>query len=250
MLSLSSRTKTLLNALIHQNKLPNGLILYSPNETFRNETATYLAQSCFCPEFHEKNVPCLTCKNCTLITDNNFVDLQKIQTTENEKTHKIDTLRDIQENCKYGPHSHEHLLIIIENAHTLTQEAANAFLKTLEEPPPHTHFILCCPSPKTLLSTIQSRCHSLDLPQNTPNSPPENWPHYTQVCQWSLSERIQKADLLSEDKLTLVEGLSNWLQTAVEHQNIPHILHITETLRRLKFNINKKLQLEALLLQL
>lgn len=245
--AFAKRTQTLLHAIATKNALPNGLILFSPSETVRNDSASYLAKAIFCASFDAQTGPCNTCQSCRQIDDNEFVDLRRIQ---EEKSIKIETVRDIQETCKYGPSNHDNLLIIVENAHKLTPEAANAFLKTLEEPPENTHFILCCPSPKTLLVTIQSRCTQLDLPQLGPPEPVENWPDYTTLCQWSQFERLNQAQALAADKQHLVKGLTLWLANATDKQNIAHITALSEAIQRLRFNVNPRLQLETLFLQL
>ena len=243
--ALLSRSKTLLHSIVLQNKLPNGLILYSHCESHRNTIAKYFTQAVFCEKFKTLNKPCKNCITCNQIEANDFVDLRIITP---EKSIKIDTVREIIEDCKYGSNTFEHLVVIIENAHLFTQEAANAFLKTLEEPPKNTHFIICCPSPKTLLNTIRSRCHSLDLPLNVDPEPIENWPNYNYIISLTPTKRLLEATPLSKDKKILVKGLTIWLDQAIQSKNIHHIKSIKSTIECLQYNVNCRLQLEQMLL--
>src|SRR5690606_35025196 len=75
----------------------------------------------------------------------------------------IDDIRDLRERVKYAPSQLHTKLYIIDEAHQITGAAANAFLKTLEEPPAHTKFILATTDPEELLQTIVSRCQRFDF---------------------------------------------------------------------------------------
>jgi DNA polymerase-3 subunit gamma/tau len=73
-------------------------------------------------------------------------------------TRGIDTIREIDENCQYGPVVGNIKVYLLDEAHKLTNDAENALLKALEEPPPHVYFILCTTEPEKILGTIKDRC--------------------------------------------------------------------------------------------
>ena len=70
----------------------------------------------------------------------------------------IDDIREIVERVAQQPAEGRYKIYILDEAHSLTADASNALLKTLEEPPPHVVFVLCTTDPAKLLSTIRSRC--------------------------------------------------------------------------------------------
>src|SRR5215217_1600415 len=75
----------------------------------------------------------------------------------------IDDIRELRERVKYATSQLKTKFYIIDEAHQITGAAANAFLKTLEEPPPHTKFVLATTDPEELLTTIVSRCQRFDF---------------------------------------------------------------------------------------
>ncbi len=104
----------------------------------------------------EQNEACGQCRTCNQIERNNHPDLTVIQ-SEGDSI-KIKQVREIQESMRFAPFSGQFRVIIIDQADTMTEEAANAFLKTLEEPPPRNLLILNATEPDNLLPTIVSRC--------------------------------------------------------------------------------------------
>ena len=96
-----------------------------------------------------------TCANCTAILDGTAFDVIEIDAATNRG---IDEIRALRDAVKFPPSVMRSKVYIIDEAHMLTKEGANAFLKTLEEPPPHVVFILATTSPESLPPTILSRC--------------------------------------------------------------------------------------------
>jgi DNA polymerase-3 subunit gamma/tau len=88
------------------------------------------------------------------------LDVVEIDAASNRK---IDDIRQLREQVQYGPVRGKKKIYIIDEAHMLTKEASNAFLKTLEEPPEHAVFILCTTEPESIIPTILSRCQRYDF---------------------------------------------------------------------------------------
>jgi DNA polymerase III gamma/tau subunit len=108
---------------------------------------------------NHESVPCGACVPCRLAAGQKFADL--INIFPDGAVIKIDQIREVKDLVKFGPHQGKYLVVVINGAETLTPEAANSFLKILEEPLPGVVFILVAKAAAALLSTIKSRCHHL-----------------------------------------------------------------------------------------
>ena len=102
--------------------------------------------------------PCGECENCKEIERGSFPDLVEIDAASNRG---IDDIRAIREAVNYRPLKGKYKVYIIDEAHMLTKEAFNALLKTLEEPPENTIFVLCTTEYDKILPTILSRCQRI-----------------------------------------------------------------------------------------
>ena len=104
--------------------------------------------------------PCNACAACLEILDGSAVDVLEIDAASNRG---IDEMRDLRDKVRYLPARLRTKVYIIDEAHMLTSEAWNAFLKTLEEPPPHVLFILCTTEPHKVPETVRSRVQRFDF---------------------------------------------------------------------------------------
>jgi DNA polymerase-3 subunit delta' len=104
---------------------------------------------------------CTACESCRKILDGNHPDLFMIEPDQEKKVIRIDQVREIERHLAFLPAFGRYRIIIIDPAENMTDEAANAFLKTLEEPPPRTIFILNVRETGELLPTIVSRCQKV-----------------------------------------------------------------------------------------
>lgn len=150
---------TLRNA-ISLNRIAHAYLFCGPRGTGKTTTARLLAKAvnCLDPEPHAR--PCNVCDACVAINRNATTDVIEIDAASNRG---IDDIRDLRERVKYAPTQLSTKFYIIDEAHQITGAAANAFLKTLEEPPPHTKFVLATTDPEELLQTIVSRCQRFDF---------------------------------------------------------------------------------------
>jgi DNA polymerase-3 subunit gamma/tau len=119
-----------------------------------------LAKAVNCLDPDPLKRPCNECINCRAINSGAATDVIEIDAASNRG---IDDIRELRERVKYAPTQLKTKFYIIDEAHQITGAAANAFLKTLEEPPAHTKFILATTDPEELLQTIVSRCQRFDF---------------------------------------------------------------------------------------
>jgi DNA polymerase-3 subunit gamma/tau len=150
---------TLRNA-ISLNRIAHAYLFCGPRGTGKTTTARLMAKAVNCLDPDPQVRPCNVCDACVAINKNATTDVIEIDAASNRG---IDDIRDLRERVKYAPSQLKTKFYIIDEAHQITGAAANAFLKTLEEPPPHTKFILATTDPEELLPTIVSRCQRFDF---------------------------------------------------------------------------------------
>jgi DNA polymerase III subunit gamma/tau len=146
-------TDTLKNAVIKQ-RVAHGYIFSGARGVGKTTTARILAKSLNCIK-GPTVTPCGECPSCQEIAQGNSVDVFEIDAASNRG---IDEIRELRETVRYLPARDLYKVFIIDEAHMLTTEAFNALLKTLEEPPPRSLFVLCTTEAHKLPATIQSRC--------------------------------------------------------------------------------------------
>jgi len=146
-------TDTLKNA-IQTDRVAHGYIFSGARGVGKTTTARILAKALNCVA-GPTMAPDGTCPSCVEITAGNSVDVQEIDAASNRG---IDEIRELRESVRYLPARDRYKIFIIDEAHMLTTEAFNALLKTLEEPPPRSLFMLATTEPHKLPPTIQSRC--------------------------------------------------------------------------------------------
>jgi DNA polymerase III subunit gamma/tau len=152
-------SRTLQNA-IAQDRVAHAYLFCGPRGTGKTSTARLLAKAVNCLDPDPANRPCNECTACVAINQNRATDVIEIDAASNRG---IEDMRDLREQVKYAPTQLKNKIYIIDEAHRLTKDAFNAFLKTLEEPPPNTIFVLATTEPEELLETVASRCQRFDF---------------------------------------------------------------------------------------
>lgn len=146
-------TKTLQNA-IASGRLAHAFLFSGPRGVGKTTTARILAKALNCAE-GPTPTPCGTCSSCRETAAGTSVDVVEIDGASNRG---IDHIRELRETVKYAAAGGKHKVYVIDEVHMLTNEAFNALLKTLEEPPPHVVFIFATTEPQKIPATIHSRC--------------------------------------------------------------------------------------------
>lgn len=156
-LDLASVRKQLRNLAESLDKLPHAFLFAGPRGTGKTSAARILAKiiNCENPVRTENGIePCNKCEQCKSITNGQSMDIIEIDAASSRG---IDDIRALRENIALAPANAKRKIYIMDEAHMLTTEAANAFLKTLEEPPSHAIFILATTDPGKLPETVRSR---------------------------------------------------------------------------------------------
>ena len=143
-----------LTAAIEGGKLAHAYLFSGPRGSGKTSAAKILARCIDCVN-GPTATPDNSCENCLAILSGTALDVLEIDAASNRG---IDEIRALRDAVKFAPSSMRMKVYVIDEAHMLTKEGANAFLKTLEEPPPHAVFILATTEPEKLPVTILSRC--------------------------------------------------------------------------------------------
>lgn len=152
-------TKILKNA-VKKSSLSHAYLFVGSRGTGKTSTARILAKAINCKNPSADGNPCNECDNCKAILNGSFLDLIEIDAASNRG---IDQIRDLKEKIEYTPSEGKYKIYIIDEVHMLTNEAFNALLKTLEEPPAHVIFMLATTEAHKLPPTIVSRCQRYDF---------------------------------------------------------------------------------------
>ncbi|MCX7912260.1 MAG: DNA polymerase III subunit gamma/tau [Dehalococcoidales bacterium] len=155
-------TRTLLNAL-ESGRVSHAYLFSGPRGTGKTSTARILAKAVNCLT-GGRGEPCNSCAMCQAVTEGRALDVIEVDAASNRR---IDEIRELRERVNYAPAQSRYKVYIIDEVHMLTNEASNALLKTLEEPPAHVIFILATTEPHKLLPTILSRCQRFDFHRHT-----------------------------------------------------------------------------------
>ncbi len=151
-------TQTLLNALT-TGRISHAYLFCGPRGTGKTSTARILAKAVNCAN-NGKGEPCNTCETCRSVTEGRALDVIEIDAASNTS---VDDIRSLREKVSYAPNQARFKVYIIDEVHMLSNSAANALLKTLEEPPAHVIFILATTEVHKILATIMSRCQRFDF---------------------------------------------------------------------------------------
>ncbi|MBI1738542.1 MAG: DNA polymerase III subunit gamma/tau, partial [Acidobacteria bacterium] len=145
-------TQTLANA-IETNRVAHAYIFSGARGVGKTTTARILAKALNCAKGPTVE-PCDECSSCTEIAAGTSLDVIEIDAASNRG---IDQIRELREMVRYAPAASRNKVVILDEAHQLTDEASNALLKTLEEPPDRVIFVMATTQPEDLVDTIKSR---------------------------------------------------------------------------------------------
>jgi DNA polymerase III subunit gamma/tau len=151
--------RTLRNA-VEGGKVHHAYLFVGSRGTGKTSMAKILARSLNCERGGPTVTPCGECESCLTIAAGSSVDVIEMDAASNRS---VDDVRDLRERVAYAPAGGRWKVYILDEAHMLTKEAWNAFLKTLEEPPPNTVFVLATTESHKVMATIADRCQRFDF---------------------------------------------------------------------------------------
>ncbi|MBN8862021.1 MAG: DNA polymerase III subunit gamma/tau [Sphingobacteriales bacterium] len=220
-------TTTLKNA-IKSGHLAHAFLFCGPRGVGKTTCARILAKTINCQNQTSEGEACNTCPSCVAFNDGISMNIHELDAASNNS---VDDIRTLVEQVRFAPQAGKYKVYIIDEVHMLSSSAFNAFLKTLEEPPPYAIFILATTEKHKILPTILSRCQIFDFKRITTNDTVE---HLQDICnkedvtaeKAALQVIAQKSEGCMRDALSIMDkivsftgGELNYANT-LEHLNI------------------------------
>lgn len=217
-------TQTLANA-IGSDRVAHAYLFCGPRGTGKTSTARVLAKALNCVN-GPTDTPCDTCAYCNAIRQGSAMDVIEIDAASNRN---IDDMRQLREQVNYPPVELRYKFYIVDEVHQLTRDAFNAFLKTLEEPPPHVIFVLCTTDPHQLPPTILSRCQRFDFHRITIADIVERLRWIVEQEGWTIEEEAltllaRAANGGLRDALSLLDQAASFAGTDIAAHHVRDIL--------------------------
>lgn len=220
-------TTTLRNA-IKQQQLAHAFLFCGPRGVGKTTCARILAKTINCEKQTKNGEACDKCQSCTSFNDGASMNYFELDGASNNS---VDNIRDLVDQVRFVPQSGKYKVYVIDEVHMLSASAFNAFLKTLEEPPPYAIFILATTEKHKILPTILSRCQIFDFKRITTNDTVE---HLEEICKKegiktdkaSLQVIAQKSEGCMRDALSILDKIVSFTNgtlnytTTLEHLNI------------------------------
>jgi len=221
-------TRTLQHA-IAGNRIVHAYLFCGYRGTGKTTTARLLAKALNC-ERGPTPTPCNICVNCRAISDGNSLDVIEIDAASNRG---IDEIRDLREKITRVPVGSRYNVYIIDEAHMLTTEAANALLKTLEEPPAHAVLVLVTTEPHRLPPTITSRTQRFDFKRIPQAAIMERLSQIAASEGFAVEEEAlrliaRSADGALRDAESLLDQLSAFCQGTITTADVLTVLGVVE----------------------
>lgn len=220
-------TTTLRNAIRHQ-QLAHAFLFCGPRGVGKTTCARILAKTINCEKPTQEGEACDTCRSCLSFQEGASLNYFELDAASNNS---VDDIRTLTEQVRFAPQGGRYKVYVIDEVHMLSTSAFNAFLKTLEEPPPYAIFILATTEKHKILPTILSRCQLFDFRRITTH---DTVAHLESICKKekinaekaALQIIAQKSEGCLRDALSILDkivsfsnGELNYSHT-LEHLNI------------------------------
>lgn len=220
-------TTTLKNAIKHQ-QLAHAFLFCGPRGVGKTTCARILAKTINCEKPTKDGEACDKCQSCTSFNDGASMNYFELDGASNNS---VDNIRDLVDQVRFVPQTGRYKVYVIDEVHMLSSSAFNAFLKTLEEPPPYAIFILATTEKHKILPTILSRCQIFDFKRITTA---DTVHHLEEICKKeeikadkaSLQVIAQKSEGCMRDALSILDKIVSFTNgelnyaTTLEHLNI------------------------------
>ena len=222
-------TTTLKNA-IRNNQLAHAFLFCGPRGVGKTTCARILAKAINCEHPQADGEACNQCHSCVSFNEGTSLNIHELDAASNNS---VDDIRTLVEQVRFAPQAGKYKVYIIDEVHMLSSSAFNAFLKTLEEPPPYAIFILATTEKHKILPTILSRCQLFDFKRITTNDTVE---HLQEICNKesiraekpALQLIAQKSEGCMRDALSILDKIVSFTNGELSYQNTLEHLNILD----------------------
>ena len=222
-------TTTLKNA-IKNNQLAHAFLFCGPRGVGKTTCARILAKTINCENQTKEGEACNTCHSCVSFNDGISMNIHELDAASNNS---VDDIRSLVEQVRFSPQAGKYKVYIIDEVHMLSSSAFNAFLKTLEEPPPYAIFILATTEKHKILPTILSRCQIFDFKRITTEDTVQ---HLQEICtkeevnaeKAALQVISQKSEGCMRDALSIMDKIVSFTSGELTYSNTLEHLNILD----------------------
>ena len=222
-------TTTLKNA-IKLNQLAHAFLFCGPRGVGKTTCARILAKTINCEHKTKDGEACNKCQSCISFNEGTSLNIHELDAASNNS---VDDIRTLVDQVRFSPQAGRYKVYIIDEVHMLSSSAFNAFLKTLEEPPPYAIFILATTEKHKILPTILSRCQIFDFKRITNNDTVE---HLQEICEKeeikaekaALQVIAQKSEGCMRDALSIMDKIVSFTNGKLTYQNTLEHLNILD----------------------
>lgn len=222
-------TTTLKNAIRNQ-QLAHAFLFCGPRGVGKTTCARILAKTINCENQQPDGEACNTCQSCVSFNDGASLNIHELDAASNNS---VDDIRSLVDQVRFAPQAGKYKVYIVDEVHMLSTSAFNAFLKTLEEPPPYAIFILATTEKHKILPTILSRCQIFDFKRITNNDTVE---HLQEIVdkegikaeKAALQVIAQKSEGCMRDSLSILDKIVSFTNGEVTYQNTLEHLNILD----------------------
>lgn len=222
-------TSTLKNAIRNQ-QLAQAFLFCGPRGVGKTTCARILAKTINCQNPTDKVEACNECESCTSFNDSASFNIHELDAASNNT---VDDIRNLVDQVRIPPQVGQYKVYIIDEVHMLSQQAFNAFLKTLEEPPPYAKFILATTEKHKIIPTILSRCQIFDFKRITVEDIANHLQFVATNENVSASEDAlhiiaQKADGALRDALSIFDQLVSFAGSELTYDKVIQNLNVLD----------------------
>lgn len=224
-----SITNTLKNA-IKTSHLAQAYLFCGPRGVGKTTCARILAKTINCQNLSENVEACDQCESCNSFNTSRSFNIHELDAASNNK---VDDIRTLTDQVRIPPQVGKYSIYIIDEVHMLSTSAFNAFLKTLEEPPPHAIFILATTEKQKIIPTILSRCQIFDFQRITIDDISSRLRYVTdqegvEAEQEALNVIAQKADGAMRDALSIFDQIVSFSGRQITYKNVIENLNVLD----------------------